>query len=79
MPEYTGAGGALQVQRCLADGGQGRAVQDDTGDVEEDGDKDEEDEGGSGSGATGVGVDGAARYARHHPVTAPRALLVEFF
>ena len=41
MPEGTGAGGALQVQRCLADGGQGRAVED-TGDVEEDDAEDEE-------------------------------------
>ena len=54
VPYGTGAGGALQVQKCLADGGQGRAVQDDSGDVGLDCDGNEEEEGGSGSDVTGV-------------------------
>ena len=60
MPDDTGAGGALRVKWGLADGGQGRAVQDDTGDVEGDGDGDEEEGSGSGSEFVGVGVGGAA-------------------
>ena len=77
MPEDTGVGGELQVKRCLADGRQGRAVQDDAGDVEKNGDVDKKKEGGSGSCVAGVGVVGAARCARHHPATAPRALVVD--
>ena len=65
------------MQRCLADGGQGRAVQDDSGEVEKGGGGDKEEEGGSGSDGAGVGVVGAARCARHHPATVPRELLVD--
>ena len=56
-----------------------RSCQDDAGDVEEDGDEecDEEEEEGSGSDVAGVGIGGAARCARHHPATAPRALVVD--
>ena len=54
MPDDTEAGGALQVQRCLVDGGQGRAVQDDACDVEEDDKEDEEEEEGSGAVVAGA-------------------------
>ena len=67
--------GAQQI--CLADDGQGRAVQYENAGIEEHEDGGEEGEEGSGSGVVGVGVGGAARCARHHSATAPRELPVD--